>query len=137
MTWKHYPHEWMLCNKRWTRFRDNSIFNRRNLHRSIRILDTDTRTSIDNQQATTEIQHTSIDSNNTASIDEKNPAPYDSIKDEIFNSIKMDNQWEEDAVKKKLDVFYCRLNNNLNWETKRRELLQKELDLFRNKKEKH
>ncbi|KAJ4876062.1 Uncharacterized protein Rs2_41080 [Raphanus sativus] len=63
------------------------------------------------------------------------PEPYASIRDEIFNIIKMDNQWEEESLKKKLDVFYCRLDNNLNWATKRGELLQKELDMLRNKKE--
>ncbi|KAJ4902003.1 hypothetical protein Rs2_15954 [Raphanus sativus] len=99
-------------------------------------IDTRTRTSIDNQQATNEIQHASIGRNNVASIGDKNPAPYTSIREEIFNRIKMDNQWEEDALKKKLNVFYCSLDNNLNWATKRGELLQKELDFLRNKKEK-
>ncbi|KAJ4901941.1 Uncharacterized protein Rs2_15892 [Raphanus sativus] len=97
---------------------------------------TQTRTFIDNQQATTEIQHASIDSNTATPINDRHPSPYTSIREEIFNSIKMDNQCEEEALKEKLDVFYCSLNNNLNWATKRGELMQKELDMLRNKKEK-
>ncbi|KAJ4881389.1 hypothetical protein Rs2_38444 [Raphanus sativus] len=97
-------------------------------------IDTETQTSIDNQQATIGIRHASINSNNATLIDDKHPAPYTSIREEIFNIIKMNNKWEDDALKKKLDVLYCRLDNNLNWVTKKGELLQK-MDMLRNKKE--
>ncbi|KAJ4910087.1 hypothetical protein Rs2_04708 [Raphanus sativus] len=98
-------------------------------------IDKETHTSIDKQQATSEIRHASIDSNIATPIDDRHPAPYASIRDEIFNIIKLDNQWEEEAPTKKLDVFYCKLDNNLNSTTKRGELLQKELDMLLNKKE--
>ncbi|KAJ4888813.1 hypothetical protein Rs2_28561 [Raphanus sativus] len=55
-------------------------------------IDTKTHTSIDNQQETTEIRHASIDINIATLMDDKHPAPYVSVRDEIFNSIKMDNQ---------------------------------------------
>lgn len=97
-------------------------------------INTKTHTSIDKKKATSQISHASIDSTISTPIDDRHPKPHASIRDEIFNIIKMDNQWEEESLKKKLDVFYCRLDNNLNWVTKKGELLQK-MDMLRNKKE--
>ncbi|KAJ4875930.1 hypothetical protein Rs2_40948 [Raphanus sativus] len=105
-------------------------------HKTSPSIDTSTPTSIDNQQATSEIQQQSIDSNNYPSIDDNNPEQYTSIKEDILNTIKTDNQWELEVLKEKLDVFYCSLNNNINWVTKRSELMQQELDLLRNKQQK-
>lgn len=42
-------------------------------------------------------------------------------------------QWEEEALKKKLDKIYCMLKNSINWITKKSELMQKELDLLHEK----
>lgn len=97
-------------------------------------IDRMTKPSIDIQQATSEVRHTSIDSKLSTSIDDKYTSPFTSMKDEILSSIKMDNKWEQENIKKKLDVFYCTLDNNLNWATKRGELLQKELDVLRKRK---
>ncbi|KAJ4894664.1 Uncharacterized protein Rs2_21458 [Raphanus sativus] len=94
-----------------------------------------TQPSIDIQKATAPVISTSVDSNINPSIDDKHPSQSISIKDEIFSSIKMDNQWEEESLKKKLDEFYCTLDNNINWITKRSELMQKELDILREKEE--
>ena len=90
-------------------------------------IDMTTRTSIDHQQAPAENQQQSIDSNNCASIYTSIPAQYNSMKEEILNTIKTDNKWEEQALKEKLDVFYCSLNSNINWVAKRDELMQKRI----------
>ncbi|KAJ4885465.1 hypothetical protein Rs2_35558 [Raphanus sativus] len=64
-------------------------------------------------------------------IDKRQPAMFRALKEKIKKIFGSGNQWEEQSLQKQLDIFYCSINGNLDWISKRGKLMQKELELLR------
>ncbi|KAJ4881608.1 hypothetical protein Rs2_38663 [Raphanus sativus] len=96
-------------------------------------IDRPTRLSITSPHAFQRPNNPSIDSVIDLPIDEEQPAMYQALKKEIKQILGSCNQWEEESLQKQLDIFYCRINSNMDWISKKGELMQKELELLCNK----
>ncbi|KAJ4906327.1 hypothetical protein Rs2_09985 [Raphanus sativus] len=89
-------------------------------------IDTPTRISIPFPQEEATKYHQSIDIITALPIDERKPALFKALKREINKIIATNNQWDAESLQKKLDVFYCSIHGNMDWISKRGELMQNE-----------